>query len=111
MMIDPRTMEVAEYVYRATSLTSLTRPSAGVALVPAKSRMTPSFPRFLPSARLRRPASAITWLRRAIGAGSAASERSISRTSSARRTRRKSVTPQNESLLFDHAPTFLEGRN
>src|SRR3984893_3956930 len=76
--------------------------------------MTPSFPRFLPSARLRRPASAITWLRRAIGAGSAASERLISQTSSARRTRRKSATPHHESLFFDHdAPTLediLEGR-
>jgi hypothetical protein len=86
MMIDPRTLEVAEYVYRASSLTSLLRPSAGVALVSAKSRMTPSFPRSLPLARSCRPASAITWLRRAIGAGSAASERSISQTSSARRT-------------------------
>src|SRR5258707_498848 len=69
--------------------------------------MTPSFPHFLPLARLCQPASAITWLRRAIGAGSAASARSISRTSSARRTRRKSVTPHHEGLLFDHdAPTL-----
>src|SRR5260370_28290787 len=68
--------------------------------------MTPSFPRSLPLARLCRPASAITGLRRAIGAGSAASERLISRTSSARWTRRKSVTPHHESLFFDrHAPT------
>jgi hypothetical protein len=52
-------------------------------------------------------------MRRAIGAGSAASERSISRTSSARWTRRKSVMPHHESLFFDHdAPTLediLEG--
>ena len=50
----------------------------------------------------------------AIGAGIAASERSISRTSSARRTRRKSVTPHHKSLLFDQdSPTLediLEGR-
>jgi hypothetical protein len=113
MMIDPRTLEVAEYVYRATSLTSLTRPSAGVALVSAKSRMTPSFPRSLLLARSCRPEAAITWLRRAIGAGSAASERLISQTSWARRTTRKSVTPHHESLFVDHdAPTFediLEG--
>src|ERR1700730_15045113 len=66
-----------------------------------------------PLATLCRPASAITWLRRAIGPGGAASERSISRISSARWTRRKSVTPHHESLLFDHdAPTLkdiLEG--
>ena len=46
-------------------------------------------------------------------AGSAASERSISRTPSTRWTRRKSVTPHHQSLLFNHdAPTpedILEG--
>jgi hypothetical protein len=65
-----------------------------------------SFPRSQPLATLCRPASAITWLRRAIGAGGGASERSMSRTSSARWTRRKLVIPHHD------APTLkdiLEG--